>query len=146
MESQLRQAAIALNEWIWSERIILGIIMLNSILLGVYDYMYHPSPNETKPIVNTVVETAEIIFTLIYCFEMAVKMVALGIVEGKGCYLRLGWNVIDFSVVVVGFVNFTPQFRNLQPLRAFRMLRPLRIAKKMPAMKVLVPTITGCLK
>jgi len=33
----------------------------------------------------------------------------------------------------------------LQPLRAFRMLRPLRIAKQMPAMQVLVPTITGCL-
>lgn len=77
---------------------------------------------------------------------MAVKLVALGIIEGKGCYLRLGWNVIDFSVVVVGFVNFTPFFRNLQPLRAFRMLRPLRIAKRMPAMQVLVPTITGCLK
>lgn len=77
---------------------------------------------------------------------MVVKLIALGIIEGEGCYLRLGWNVIDFSVVVVGFVNITPQFRNLQPLRAFRMLRPLRIAKRMPAMQVLVPTITGCLK
>ena len=61
-----------------------------------------------KPLANVIVEDAEIIFTLIYCFEMAVKLVALGIVEGKGTYLSLGWNVIDFSVVVVGFVNFTP--------------------------------------
>lgn len=94
---------------------------------------------------NTVGEYAEIIFTLIYCFECVVKLIALGIIEGRGCYFRLGWNVIDFSVVVIGFVNMTPQFTNLQPLRAFRMLRPLRIAKQMPAMQVLVPTITGCL-
>ena len=135
-----------MNEWIWFERIILGLIVINSILLGIFDYTYFPASNTKKPIVNTIVEYSEIVFTLIYCFEMAVKLVALGIIEGKGCYLRLGWNVIDFSVVVVGFVNFTPLFRNLQPLRAFRMLRPLRIAKRMPAMQVLVPTITGCLK
>ena len=77
-------------------------------MLGIYDYMYHPAPNKKKPIANTIVDYAEIIFTLIYCFEMAVKLVALGIIEGKGTYLRLGWNVVDFAVVVVGFVNFTP--------------------------------------
>jgi hypothetical protein len=70
--------------------------------------MYHPEAKKKKPIANIIVEDAEIVFTLIYCFEMAVKLVALGIVEGKGTYLRLGWNVIDCAVVVVGFVNFTP--------------------------------------
>jgi hypothetical protein len=112
----------------------------------MYDYMYYPMPNKPKPLFNLITEYAEIVFTLIYCFEMAVKLVALGIIEGKSCYFKLGWNVIDFSVVVVGFINFTPIFRNLKPLRAFRMLRPLRIAQRMPAMQVLVPTITGCLK
>lgn len=75
--------------------------------------MYYPQPNKKKPIINIIVEDAEIVFTLIYCFEMVVKLIALGIIEGRGCYLRLGWNVIDFSVVIVGFINMTPQFRNL---------------------------------
>lgn len=97
-----------MNEWIWFERIILCLVIANSILLGIYDYTYHPAPNKIKPLVNVIVEYAEILFTLIYFFEMVVKMVALGILEGKDCYLRLGWNVIDFSVVVVGFVNMAP--------------------------------------
>lgn len=112
----------------------MALIIINSVLLGMFDYLYYPALNKQKPLLNTIVEYAEIFLTLIYCFEMVVKLIALGIIEGKDCYLRLGWNVIDFSVVVVGFVNMTPHFRNLQPLRAFRMLRPLRIAKKMPAM------------
>ena len=71
-----------MNEWIWFERIILGLIVINSILLGIFDYTYYPASNTKKPIVNTIVEYSEIVFTLIYCFEMAVKLVALGIIEG----------------------------------------------------------------
>jgi|LauGreDrversion4_2_1035121.scaffolds.fasta_scaffold551530_1 voltage-dependent calcium channel L type alpha-1D len=77
---------------------------------------------------------------------MAVKLVALGIIEGEGCYFRIGWNVLDGSVVITGFLYYFKIFRNIQMTRMFRVLRPMRTMKFMPAMKVLVPTMTGCLK
>lgn len=88
-------------------------IIINSVLLGLYDYTYYPASYTKKPFLNSIVEYAEIGLTMIYCFEMMVKMVALGIIESKGCYLRIGWNVVDFGVVAVGFINLAPLFHNL---------------------------------
>ncbi len=88
-------------------------IIINSVLLGLYDYTYYPASYTKKPFLNSIVEYAEIGLTMIYCFEMMVKMVALGIIESEGCYLRIGWNVVDFGVVAVGFINMVPLFHSL---------------------------------
>ena len=43
-------------------------------------------------------------FIGIFCFEAGIKLVALGFVFHKGSYLRNGWNVMDFIVVLSGWV------------------------------------------
>lgn len=40
-----------------------------------------------------------------FCFEAGIKIVALGFVFHKGSYLRNGWNVMDFIVVLSGWVQ-----------------------------------------
>ena len=37
-----------------------------------------------------------------FCLEAGIKVVALGFVFHKGSYLRNGWNVMDFIVVLSG--------------------------------------------
>lgn len=41
-------------------------------------------------------------FVIIYCIEAATKIIANGFVLHKEAYLRNGWNILDFVVVVVG--------------------------------------------
>ncbi|PWA26935.1 hypothetical protein CCH79_00000650 [Gambusia affinis] len=41
-------------------------------------------------------------FIGIFCFEAAIKIIALGFAFHKGSYLRNGWNVMDFVVVLTG--------------------------------------------
>lgn len=43
-------------------------------------------------------------FIGIFCFEAAIKIIALGFAFHKGSYLRNGWNVMDFVVVLTGWV------------------------------------------
>ncbi|RXM92772.1 putative voltage-dependent N-type calcium channel subunit alpha-1B [Acipenser ruthenus] len=41
-------------------------------------------------------------FIGIFCFEAGIKIIALGFAFHKGTYLRNGWNVMDFVVVLTG--------------------------------------------
>lgn len=50
-------------------------------------------------------EKTEPYFIGIFCFEAGIKLVALGFVFHKGSYLRNGWNVMDFIVVLSGWVS-----------------------------------------
>ena len=47
-------------------------------------------------------EESEMYFVIIYCIEAATKIMANGFVLHKDAYLRNGWNILDFVVVVVG--------------------------------------------
>lgn len=47
-------------------------------------------------------EKTEVYFLGIFCVEALLKIVALGFLLHKGSYLRNGWNIMDFVVVVTG--------------------------------------------
>ena len=49
-------------------------------------------------------EKTELYFLGIFCVEALLKIVALGFVLHTGSYLRNGWNIMDFVVVVTGWV------------------------------------------
>ena len=49
-------------------------------------------------------ELTEPYFLGIFLVEAAMKIIALGFVCHEGSYLRYGWNIMDFVVVVTGYV------------------------------------------
>lgn len=55
------------------------------------DTAFYPFQDDTEPY-----------FIGIFCFEAGIKIVALGFAFHKGSYLRNGWNVMDFVVVLTG--------------------------------------------
>ena len=61
----------------------------------------------------------------------------------KETYLRDGWNVLDFAVVIVCLLPFL--FGNMSALRVFRLLRPLRFLSLLPGMRGLVSTLLDSL-
>ncbi|CAH2272891.1 voltage-dependent P Q-type calcium channel subunit alpha-1A [Pelobates cultripes] len=80
-------------------------------------------------------------FIGIFCFETGIKIIALGFAFHKGSYLRNGWNMMDFVVVLTGIVASTgPEF-DLRTLRAVRVLRPLKLVSGIPSLQVVLKSI-----
>ena len=77
----------------------------------------------------------------IFTMEMCVKILADGFILHKGSYLRNPWNIMDFIVVVSGFLPYLiPQSADegeagpdLSTLRTFRVLRPLKLVSGVPS-------------
>ena len=80
------------------ENFILLSILLNSILLALYDYSDRDSLTEY----NQILDKIGMAFTGIFTMEFVLKTIALGFILHKKAYLRSGWNLIDFTVVMSG--------------------------------------------
>lgn len=62
-----------------------------------------PAPRgQRRPGACSPQDDTEPYFIGIFCFEAGIKIIALGFVLHKGSYLRNGWNVMDFVVVLTG--------------------------------------------
>ena len=57
---------------------------------------------------NAVIEDTEILFTVVFTLECVVKVIAMGFLLDDSSYLKDGWNVMDFSVVVVSLLSNIP--------------------------------------
>uniref|UniRef100_A0A673JRH9 Voltage-dependent R-type calcium channel subunit alpha-1E-like n=1 Tax=Sinocyclocheilus rhinocerous TaxID=307959 RepID=A0A673JRH9_9TELE len=90
-------------------------------------------------------EKTEPYFIGIFCFEAGIKLVALGFVFHKGSYLRNGWNVMDFIVVLSGILATAGSHMNipvdLRTLRAVRVLRPLKLVSGIPSLQIVLKSI-----
>ncbi|XP_012945574.1 muscle calcium channel subunit alpha-1, partial [Aplysia californica] len=63
-----------------------------------------------------------------------------------GAYLRNGWNSLDFVIVVIGIISQILSFIqhkafDVKALRAFRVLRPLRLVSRAPSLQVVLNSI-----
>ena len=79
-------------------------------------------------------------------------VMALGFYCGSEAYLRSGWNVLDFSLVVCSIVDTlfvlvsksSPKILGiLRVFRLLRTLRPLRVISRAPGLKLVVQEIVA---
>jgi hypothetical protein len=89
------------------ETFILLVIAANSILLGFADYGHVDESGNLAHNTwrNVVVDKSEPYFTAIFTAECMLKILAMGLVVSPHSYLRDGWNILDFVVVVSGCVG-----------------------------------------
>ncbi|KRZ04274.1 Voltage-dependent calcium channel type A subunit alpha-1 [Trichinella zimbabwensis] len=83
-------------------------------------------------------------FMGIFTIECLLKIIAFGFVMHKGSYLRSGWNILDFIVVMSGVISmlpFTTSGVDLRTLRAVRVLRPLKLVSGIPSLQVVLKSI-----
>ena len=85
---------------------------------------------------------------VIFTTECIIKIIANGFLMHPNAYLRNGWNILDFFIVVIGavsistsFINFVPEGFDIKALRAFRVLRPLRLVSGVPSLQVVLNSI-----
>ncbi|CAH2099003.1 unnamed protein product [Euphydryas editha] len=121
---------------------ILTTIFANCVALAVYT----PFPASDSNYTNWVLEKIEYIFLVIFTGECVMKIIAYGFVMHPGSYLRNGWNLLDFTIVVIGMVStvlssiFKDAF-DVKALRAFRVLRPLRLVSGVPSLQIVLNSI-----
>jgi hypothetical protein len=67
------------------------------------------------------------IFLAIYSIEMVLKIIAMGFCMKPHSYLRDSWNILDFTVVMLGWISqMIDGAGDIAAIRVIRLLRPLR--------------------
>uniref|UniRef100_A0A673GNT9 Voltage-dependent P/Q-type calcium channel subunit alpha-1A n=1 Tax=Sinocyclocheilus rhinocerous TaxID=307959 RepID=A0A673GNT9_9TELE len=116
---------------------ILATIIANCIVLALEQHL----PDGDKTPMSERLEDTEPYFIGIFCFESGIKILALGFAFHKGSYLRNGWNVMDFVVVLTGILSTVGTDLDLRTLRAVRVLRPLKLVSGIPSLQVVLKSI-----
>ncbi|XP_066883477.1 voltage-dependent L-type calcium channel subunit alpha-1S isoform X2 [Kogia breviceps] len=154
LQNPVRKACISIVEWRPFEAIILLTIFANCVALAVY----LPMPEDDSNALNLGLEKLEYFFLIIFSIEAAMKIIAYGFLFHQDAYLRSGWNVLDFTIVFLGvFTVILEQVNVIQSntapmsskgagldvkaLRAFRVLRPLRLVSGVPSLQVVLNSI-----
>ncbi|XP_062411314.1 voltage-dependent R-type calcium channel subunit alpha-1E [Sardina pilchardus] len=140
-DNVVRKYAKKIIEWPPFEYMILATIIANCIVLALEQHL----PGDDKTPMSKRLEKTEPYFIGMFCFEAGIKVVALGFVFHKGSYLRNGWNVMDFIVVLSGILATAGAHMNipvdLRTLRAVRVLRPLKLVSGIPSLQIVLKSI-----
>uniref|UniRef100_A0A8C4NVX2 Voltage-dependent N-type calcium channel subunit alpha n=1 Tax=Dicentrarchus labrax TaxID=13489 RepID=A0A8C4NVX2_DICLA len=141
-DNLIRKYAKRITEWPYppltgSTYMILATIIANCIVLALEQHL----PASDKTPMSERLDDTEPYFIGIFCFEAAIKIIALGFAFHKCSYLRNGWNVMDFVVVLTGILATVGSDFDLRTLRAVRVLRPLKLVSGIPSLQVVLKSI-----
>uniref|UniRef100_A0A8D2DY97 Voltage-dependent P/Q-type calcium channel subunit alpha n=1 Tax=Sciurus vulgaris TaxID=55149 RepID=A0A8D2DY97_SCIVU len=136
-DNVVRKYAKKITEWPPFEYMILATIIANCIVLALEQHL----PDDDKTPMSERLDDTEPYFIGIFCFEAGIKIIALGFAFHKGSYLRNGWNVMDFVVVLTGILATVGTEFDLRTLRAVRVLRPLKLVSGIPSLQVVLKSI-----
>lgn len=148
--SRVRRACVRTVAHPGFERLVLLLILLNSIVLALVDWSVIDEDPGSKDVGeptaegswrNTLLYETEIFFTMLFTLEFVLKVIAQGFVLGVGAYLRDSWNIIDFLVVVTALLTSLPGMPTTSAIRVFRVLRPLRSISALPGLQHLVVSL-----
>ncbi|XP_054713123.1 muscle calcium channel subunit alpha-1-like [Uloborus diversus] len=142
LQNPIRKICIDIVEWKPFEYLILLTIFANCIALAVFT----PFPYGDSNYINAYLEKIEYVFLVIFTAECIMKIIAQGLVLHPGAYLRNTWNLLDFIIVVIGVIstalsNLMKEGFDVKALRAFRVLRPLRLVSGVPSLQVVLNSI-----
>uniref|UniRef100_A0A3Q3EXS5 Voltage-dependent L-type calcium channel subunit alpha n=1 Tax=Labrus bergylta TaxID=56723 RepID=A0A3Q3EXS5_9LABR len=159
LNNPIRRACISLVEWKPFDIFILLSIFANCVALAIYIPFPGDDSNSTNQELHVFVfETVEYAFLIIFTIETFMKIIAYGLVMHQNSYVRNGWNMLDFVIVIVGLFSVVlemitkdadsggqsggkPGGFDVKALRAFRVLRPLRLVSGVPSLQVVLNSI-----
>ena len=125
------------------DNFILLCICINSICMMIDSPLRHQNAHGDKAFFVM----ADQVFATIFIVEMLLKLCALGLWFGPKCYLRSGWNWLDFVVVIVSIIDMASpgSSKVLKTLRIMRAFRPLRIVSRNKNLRMVVSTMFGAM-
>eukprot|EP01062_Namystynia_karyoxenos_P061869 TRINITY_DN5455_c0_g1_i2.p1 TRINITY_DN5455_c0_g1~~TRINITY_DN5455_c0_g1_i2.p1 ORF type:complete len:2396 (+),score=828.03 TRINITY_DN5455_c0_g1_i2:122-7189(+) len=129
--NRFRLVLISLLDTVAFDNIVLGTIALNTLTMALQ---------------LEAVAFLDLCFLGVFTAEFMLKAMARGFALHRHAYLRSGWNVMDFIIVVAGYTALAADFlgvdgSKLTALRLLRVIRPLRAISRVHGLKVMVQTI-----
>ena len=120
-------------------------VLLNTVVMSMDRYGID---DETENLLNTM----NLVFTYIFIYEMATKLLAIGPKK----YVASRWNLLDGGVVLLSIVEIIIEsqsknsnsgsglsaFRTVKVFRTFRVIRVARILRALHSMQVIIGVIT----
>jgi len=97
----------------WFQTFIIAVIILNGIVLGLQ------TSSEFSLQTVQLLDLVDAICLAVFCVEILMKFVVY-----RFGFFRQGWNIFDLAIVIVALI---PSSGGLSILRAFRILRVLRL-------------------
>ena len=146
----VRIAASRAMASIWFDRVVLLLILVNSVVLAMVDFGC--VDGEGAPVIrrsgalgcyswrNHLFVVSDPFFIGAFTLECVIKCIAMGFVRGEGTYLRDAWNKLDFCVVIAGLLEYIVGVR-VGALRAARVMRPLQALHELPRLQSLVVSL-----
>jgi len=86
----------------------------------------------------------DLFFLIYYTVEMGMKIMALGFIWDANSYLRSGWNWLDMTIVVTGYLPYIITSNNsisISVLRSVRVIRPLKTITSLKNLMMIVMTL-----
>jgi Ca2+-binding EF-hand superfamily protein len=139
-DNQLRQACIHACVHSAFDIVVLIVILANCVTMGMETPFLDIDPNQPRSTKGTILLWCDIAFTFIFTGESMMRSIAFGFVRGHDAYLSSQnadcmFNRLDFSIVIISWVDFVATglgigfLKSLRLLRAFRALRMLNRIK-----------------
>lgn len=124
----LRARLLAITHSCMFQKVVIGAIILNSIVLGIETY---PGAMAAH---GDLLHRIDIAFLCFFVAELSLRIAANGrrFFQGR-------WNLFDFAIVMVSLLPF---LGNLSALRALRILRALRLLTAVPVFQKILQGIS----
>jgi voltage-gated sodium channel len=115
----------------WFEPFMIGLILFNAILIGL------ETSHEFMDRFDGWLYLANDIILAVFIVEAALKIIAVA--PRWSLYFGNGWNLFDFSIVVLSLIPATGEFALVA--RLIRVLRVLRLVSAVPQLRLVVATL-----
>ena len=114
----------------WFEFLIVGVIIINSILIGVETYLITP----------TILLVQQIILG-VFTFEIFVRFVAR---KDTKSFFKSGWNIFDLSLVLISYIpeSLFEGSSTVMVIRILRIFRVLRLLRASEEIKLIVAVLS----
>ena len=115
----------------WFGHLITAVIVINAVVIGM------DTSVSLRNSYGTYFEWANSVFLLVFIVEAALKMAAVAPRIDR--YFRDGWNIFDFSIIVISLIPASGSLAMLA--RLARLLRVLRLISTLPELRLIVATL-----
>ena len=115
----------------WFEPMMIGLIVVNAVLIGL---------ETSRPVVDGYgrwLDVGNDIILGVFVVEAVLKITAVA--PRFRLYFGNGWNLFDFSIIVLSLVPATEEFALVA--RLIRVLRILRLISAVPQLRLIVATL-----
>lgn len=123
------------------------VTILVTITLSCIALVLEPPSRQHEPeyVSFAFLDVINLISTFIFSIETLVQVINMGLIMPRGAYLKSAWNIVDFTVLLLSYVDIVglAETKQARILRLGRALRPLRLIKRNQGMRLIVGALVA---